>query len=201
MHELGHALGLGHAQPLTESTDLMGYGWHWSNGIVPTLSECDLDGIALRVRVGARRRRPVSPDAAVGGLRLRTLGEGQPLGCPSPKTAIHDRHFQTTGVGLDAIALGYAAGRTTTAPQRPPGSRVASPTTMYDVSVVVEEVAGPERSIVDVTEHGLGYKASVDVLIADVDTDVVEDGHGARSISRPASVPPAEPRGRKPACA
>ena len=72
MHELGHALGLGHAQPLTESTDLMGYGWHWSNGIVPTLSECDLAGIAIRVRVGARRRRPVSADAAVGGLRLRT---------------------------------------------------------------------------------------------------------------------------------
>jgi hypothetical protein len=47
MHELGHALGLGHAQPLTESTDLMGYGWHWSNGIVPTLSECDLSGIAV----------------------------------------------------------------------------------------------------------------------------------------------------------
>jgi hypothetical protein len=47
MHELGHALGLGHAQPLTESTDLMGYGWHWSNGIVPTLSECDLAGIAI----------------------------------------------------------------------------------------------------------------------------------------------------------
>jgi hypothetical protein len=47
MHELGHALGLGHAQPLTESTDLMGYGWHWSNGIVPTLSECDLAGIAV----------------------------------------------------------------------------------------------------------------------------------------------------------
>ena len=83
MHELGHALGLGHAQPLTESTDLMGYGWHWSNGIVPTLSECDLDGHRDRVRVGARRRRPISSDAAVGGLRLRTSREGQPLGCPS----------------------------------------------------------------------------------------------------------------------
>ena len=34
MSSLGHPLGLGHAQPLTESTDLMGYGWHWSNGIV-----------------------------------------------------------------------------------------------------------------------------------------------------------------------
>ena len=47
MHELGHALGLGHAQPLLESTDLMGYKWHWSNGIVPILSECDLAGIAV----------------------------------------------------------------------------------------------------------------------------------------------------------
>jgi hypothetical protein len=47
MHELGHALGLGHAEPLLTSTDLMGYGWHWSNGIVPTLSDCDLAGIAV----------------------------------------------------------------------------------------------------------------------------------------------------------
>ena len=46
MHELGHALGLGHAEPLLESTDLMGYGWSRTNGIVPTLSECDLAGIA-----------------------------------------------------------------------------------------------------------------------------------------------------------
>ncbi|HEU4972628.1 MAG TPA: hypothetical protein VFT35_11965 [Gaiellaceae bacterium] len=47
MHELGHALGLGHGEPLLESTDLMGYGWNRTNMIVPVLSECDLEGIAL----------------------------------------------------------------------------------------------------------------------------------------------------------
>ena len=47
MHELGHALGLGHGEPLVESTDLMGYGWDRTNGIVPVLSYCDLEGIAV----------------------------------------------------------------------------------------------------------------------------------------------------------
>ena len=47
MHELGHALGLGHAEPLLESTDLMGYGWNRTNMIVPVLSECDLEGIGV----------------------------------------------------------------------------------------------------------------------------------------------------------
>lgn len=46
MHELGHAPGLAHAQPLLTSTDLMGYGWNRTNMIVPVLSECDLNGIA-----------------------------------------------------------------------------------------------------------------------------------------------------------
>lgn len=45
LHELGHALGLGHATNLRESTDLMGYGW--PNLGDPVLSDCDLDALAF----------------------------------------------------------------------------------------------------------------------------------------------------------
>jgi hypothetical protein len=44
LHETGHALGLGHATNLLESTDLMGYGWPTLGD--PVLSDCDVDALA-----------------------------------------------------------------------------------------------------------------------------------------------------------
>ncbi len=43
LHELGHALGVGHATNLLTSTDLMGYGW--PDFGEPVMSDCDLDAV------------------------------------------------------------------------------------------------------------------------------------------------------------
>ncbi len=48
LHELGHALGLGHAEPLNETNDLMGYGWSVPEpDTTPVLSTCDLKALAV----------------------------------------------------------------------------------------------------------------------------------------------------------
>ncbi len=45
LHEIGHALGLGHTTNLWDSTDLMGYGWPDLGD--PVLSRCDIEGLAF----------------------------------------------------------------------------------------------------------------------------------------------------------
>ena len=45
LHEVGHALGLGHTTNLYESYDLMGYGWPDLGD--PVLSQCDIDALAF----------------------------------------------------------------------------------------------------------------------------------------------------------
>jgi hypothetical protein len=46
-HEIGHTLGLGHAQPIDISTDLMGYGAFTIGDPSFTISKCDIAGLKI----------------------------------------------------------------------------------------------------------------------------------------------------------
>lgn len=65
LHEIGHALGLGHATNLEESTDLMGYGWISADAGKVPISQCDVDALAYVWAWALNGTEPAEPEALV----------------------------------------------------------------------------------------------------------------------------------------
>ena len=74
LHEIGHALGLGHAAPLAATDDIMGYGfapWVASPPYEPVISTCDLRVLDEVFAWAVNETAPVRPTAT--RIDCRTL--------------------------------------------------------------------------------------------------------------------------------
>ena len=70
VHELGHALGIGHAEPLVGTLDVMGYGTEEVPFPEAVISACDMDAFDVGLGVGDRRDGADPADGGPDRLRL-----------------------------------------------------------------------------------------------------------------------------------
>ena len=78
LHELGHALGLGHAEPIDETLDLMGYGWSVPEpDLTPILSTCDIEALAVVFAWALEGVDPYPPTATSVSCEPTTTNRGR----------------------------------------------------------------------------------------------------------------------------